>query len=153
VTDQRTPEQIPTSTNFLERVRNKPVPLELFHAAGMAIAKLPEESRRTFERRAIAVIQLLDDFDVQDDVQDDGERGGLVAGIGFRMRATVRLMSEPEYRASTMKSGTPGMDFIHPHMVEAAASEPLVLDDDVARFEPKSFFKHVLKIAETHGEG
>jgi hypothetical protein len=34
-----------------------------------------------------------------------------------------------------MKSGSPGMDCIHGDVVEAAASEPLVADDDYARFE------------------
>jgi len=38
-------------------------------------------------------------------------------------------------------------------MVGVAASERLMLDDNVARFEAKSFFKRVLKIAETHAEG
>lgn len=71
------------------------------------------------------------------------------------MEAIVRLMSEPEYRAWSMKSGAPGMDLIRPDLIEAAASEPLVGDDDdlAFAFEPKSFFKRVLKIAETHGEG
>jgi hypothetical protein len=53
--------------NFLESVRNKPMPLDLLHAAaGTAIADLPEESRGTFEGRSIA-LQLLDDFEVQGD--------------------------------------------------------------------------------------
>jgi hypothetical protein len=136
--------------NFLERVRNKPMPLDLFHAAGTSIAELPEASRRTFEGRAIAVLQLLDDFGAQ----GDRERSGLPAGIGFRMEAMMRLLSELEFRAWSMKSGTPGMDLIHPHLVEAAASEPLVGENDGSLgFAPKSFFKRVLKIGETHGEG
>jgi hypothetical protein len=45
------------------------------------------------------------------------------------------------------------MDYIHGDVVEAAASEPLVADDDCARFEPKSFFERVLQIAKMRGEG
>jgi hypothetical protein len=129
--------------NFLKRVRTTPVPIDLFQAAAKAIADLPEEDRKTLDGRALAVIHVLG-------LQGNGE---LLAGIGFRLEALARRHEELEYRAWSMKSGSPGMDYVHGDVVEAAASEPLVADDDCARFEPKSFFKRVLKIAQTHGEG
>jgi hypothetical protein len=45
-----------TLADSLERVWSAPVPIDLFHAAAVAVAKLPEEDRKTLDGRALAVI-------------------------------------------------------------------------------------------------
>jgi hypothetical protein len=77
----------------------------------------------------------------------------LVAGIQFRLEALAGLCDEPSYQAWSMKSGSPGMDYVHGDLIEAAASEPLIMRKRAVCFEPKSFFKRVLLITETRGRG
>lgn len=138
------------ATSFLVRIAKKPVPPELLKAALHAIGELPDEDRKDMTGRVIAVIRVLDEHDVPKDLQD---RGDLLTGIQFRLEALARLKDEPAYRAWSMKSTTPGMDYIHEDLVEAAAVEPLKLGKRVARFDQKSFFKRVLAISEARGRG
>jgi hypothetical protein len=130
-------------SSFLDRVRNRPIPVDLFKAAVLAISDLPQESRQTMEGRANCIIRLLQEFGVKARNASD-----LLTGISFRLEALVRLTDEPEYRAWSVKTDTPGMDYISEDLVEAAAIEPLVCDDTCARFDPHSFFKRVLEISE-----
>ena len=134
-------------SSFLDRVRNRPIPVDLFKAAVRAISDLPQESRQTMEGRATCIIRLLQEFGVKTRNASD-----LLTGISFRLEALVRLTDEPEYRAWSVKTDIPEMDYISEDLVEAAAIEPLVYDDACARFDPKSFFKRVLEISEVSGK-
>lgn len=97
--------------NFLERVRSIPVPLDLFQAAMEASGDLPKKRRRSFEGRAICILQMFDER-----VPDNGPgRPELLAGINLHLEELTRLMKEPEYRAWSMKNRTPGMDYVHGH--------------------------------------
>ena len=134
-------------SSFLDRVRNRPIPLDLFQAAVRAISELPQESRQTMEGRTVCIIRLLQEFGVKARNASD-----LLTGISFRLEALVRLTDEPEYRAWSVKTDTPGMDYISEDLVEAAAIEPLVYDDTCAQFDPKSFFQRLLEISKTSGK-
>jgi len=134
-------------SSFLDRVRNRPIPVDLFKATVRAISDLPEESRQTMEGRTTCIIRVLQEFGVKTRNASD-----LLTGISFRLDALVRLTGEPEYRACSVKTDTPGMDYISEDLVEAAAIEPLVCDDTGARFDPQSFFKRVLEVSEASGK-
>jgi hypothetical protein len=136
--------------NSLKRVATKPVPVELLAAAVEAIGELPEEDRKDMTGRALAIIHLLEASNVPDNLE---ARSDLVTGIEFRLEALARLCDEASYRAWSMKSGTPEMDYVHGDLIEAAASAPLIMRKRAVCFESKSFFKHVLSITETRGRG
>jgi hypothetical protein len=110
---------------------------------------LPEEDRKDMTRRAFTVIRVLDEHDIERGIN---ERDDLLTGIVFRLEALARLKDEPAFRAWSMKSGTPDMDYIHEDLIEAAAVEPLVMGKHQARFDAKSFFNRVLQISEARGQ-
>jgi hypothetical protein len=126
------------------------VPVELLKAALDAVADLPDEDRKDLTGRTLAVIRLLDKHNVPRDIEGRGE---LLAGNQFRMEALARLRDDSAYRAWSMKSAIPKMDYIHEDLVEAAAVEPLKMSKRIARFDPKSFFKRVLEKSEARGRG
>jgi hypothetical protein len=135
--------------DFLKRISNKPVPANLLKAALSAIGELPEEDRKDITGRAIAVIRVLDEHNIERGLE---ERADLLTGIQFRLEALARLHNEPAFRAWSMKSGTPDMDYIHEDLVEAAAVEPLIMGEHQARFDANSFFKKVLQISSARGQ-
>ena len=135
-------------SKFLERVARTPVPAELLKEALEAIADLPAEDRQDLTGRALAVIRLLEQRKAAKSLR---QRGNLVTGIHFRLEALARLHDEPAYKAWSMQSGEPGMSYVHDDLVTAAASEPLILEEHGARFDPDSFFRRVLKASEGSG--
>lgn len=124
----------------------QPVPVELMRTAMELIAELPEADRTDYTSRTLVVIRLLRDRNLPDNVRRE-----YLHGLLFRLEALTGIHNHKAYQAWSMKSGTPGMDYIHADLVEAAASEPLVIDDHTARFNPDAFFSAVLKIADARG--
>jgi hypothetical protein len=105
--------------SLTDRLANIPIPVELFQAAVEMLGDLPEEDRKSFEGRTLAVIRLLDEHGVTEFEQ----RTAFLTGIQFRLEALSWLHTEPAYRAWSMKSGTPGMDYIHSDLVEATGQD------------------------------
>src|SRR5437660_10751904 len=95
------------------------------------IANLPEEDRKDMTGRALAVIRLLGEQGVDEDIEAGSD---LLMGVQFRLEALARLHDEPAYRAWSMNSGTPGMNYIHDDLVVAAAMEPLKYSKRAVRF-------------------
>jgi len=129
-------------TGFLQRGAKKTIPAELLSAAVEAVAKLPEEERRDRTSRVVALLRIMDAHKVP-----SAHRGDLSRAIQFRLQALAALQDQPSYRAWSRKRS------MHAALIEAAASVPLFVTDRVASFEPQSFFKRVLEIAEARGPG
>jgi hypothetical protein len=134
--------------SFLQRIAKKPVPADLLKAALVVVDELPEEQRKDFTGRTLAIIRLLEDQRPEQDVR---ARSDLLTGIQFRLEALARLRHEPAYRAWSMKTKAPGVEYIHEDLIDAAAIEPLSMGKREARFEPRAFFRRVLQITEARG--
>ncbi len=130
----------------LSKLGRSSVRLSIMKAAVEAIGKLPDTDR-DFTGRSLAIIRLLDELRVP-----DKDRAEIAMSIMNRMEALARLHTEKAYRAWSMASNTPGMEFIHSDLVEAAASEPLIIGDRDAHFDPTSFFNRVLEQSDLRGK-
>jgi len=126
----------------------QPVLFKLLAAAVEAIAKLPERDRNNPASRAVALLHMMDVQQVP-----SASRGDLLMAIQFRLEALARLQDQPSYRAWSIKNGSSGRYYVHADLVAAAAGAPLLMTGLVARFEPQSFFKRVIEIAEAGGRG
>jgi len=126
----------------------QPVLFKLLAAAVETIARLPERDRNNTASRAVALLRMMDKHQVP-----SASRSDLLMAIQFRLEALARLQDEPSYRVWSIKNGTSERYYVHADLVAAASGAPLLMTGLVARFEPQSFFKRVLEIAEARGPG
>jgi len=130
---------------IIERVNKYRLPAKLLKAATAVLADLPQESRRTFEGRAIAVIHLLDELNYP-----GGSKRALIAtSIQFRLEALARLRDCPAYKAWAVRAREKsGPDFVHSDLLAAAAVEPIIGEPEghEVRFDETKFFERVLRI-------
>jgi hypothetical protein len=62
-----------------------------------------------------------------------------------------QLQGHKAYQAWSLRGDAPGMEYIHAVLVEAVATEPLILSEHGASFDPSSFFNRVLKMSAVRG--
>jgi hypothetical protein len=136
---------MPKKKSYVERM-GVPIDPELMKRLLKVIERMPEDQRRDFTGLQIGLIAYLDEE--EKDVRD---RATVLTSFSFRMQALTRLCERPEYRAWSMKLGSGEPDMIHEVLVEVAASEPLIEVDERPAFEPESFFRKALEMAETTG--
>jgi len=133
-------------SEFMDRVNETKVTGALLGEVVRLHANMPPEDRPDFEARAIRMFELLDKKGLRE------ERGVLASAIDFRLTALAKLQGDPALRAWTMAGKDEGADYIHADLLEAAAAEPLVEDQQgQASFDPNSFRRRVLSITETKG--
>jgi hypothetical protein len=81
----------------------------------------------------------------------DEQRGDLAMAINFRLMALARLMEKGGGRGWTAP-GKEGCTFVHEELVQAAAEEPMIEVESQITFDPESFHRRLLALAEPHGE-
>lgn len=100
---------------------------------------MPKEDR-DFEGFAIAAIRL------------HPGNPDLAGALMFRMQALARLIGSPAVRGWTYPEAPDGATWASEPVFAAAAVEPLVEDNGKLTFEPQSFGRRVLELAELDEE-
>ena len=132
---------------FLKRVNRTKVPPELIGEVMEMHANLPPEDGSAFEIRTVRIFELL---------AEKGFKGpkhaGLAVAVEFRITTLARLLASQEVRGWSLPGVEPGQENIHADVVSAAAEEPIIeTADHQAGFDPESFRKRVLALAEAKG--
>jgi hypothetical protein len=135
---------------IMKRINKAPLTAELMKRMVMLLDRTPANQRAGVEDRAQVIFHAIDQYYPDLDAMD---RAAVMAAFEFRMLALEKLMGEPEYRAWTLRlpTGEEMSHFVQPALIEAAAEEPLIEQNDEPSFNPVSFFKRVLAISETGG--
>lgn len=110
-----------------------------------AVAELPAR-QRDFEGTTIEIVKRVGELEL-----GDRERGDLAMALSFRFRALARLMEHGGGRGWTMPRKD-GCTFVHGELVRAAAEEPMIEVGNQVEFDPESFHRRLLALAEMHGE-
>jgi hypothetical protein len=133
-------------STFLDEVNRTEVSAELLADVIELLASLPPDERWTTGARAARLFRLLDRKGLASQSDE------LAVAIDLRVAALVRLQQDETLRAWSAPSVRPGVTGVHRDLVKAAAAEPLV--EDAAGepcFEPKSFLRRLLAVAEARG--
>ncbi len=109
------------------------------------VAEMPAEDRG-FEGATFAVVKLVAEMGLP-----ERQRMDLGLAINFRLMALARLTESGGGRGWTLP-GEEGCTFIHGELVRAAAEEPMIEVDGQVAFDPESFHRRLLALAETHGQ-
>jgi hypothetical protein len=131
--------------NLLKRANQTKVDPKLIGEILEAVADLPV-GQRDFEGTTIEIVKRVGGLGLP-----DRERGDLAMAINFRLMALARLMEKGGGRGWTMP-GNEGCTFVHEELVQAAAEEPMIEVDAQITFDPESFHRRLLALAEPHGE-
>jgi hypothetical protein len=110
-----------------------------------AVDELPPEDR-DFEGMSITIVRLVSELGLP-----ERDRMKLGLAINFRMMALGRLTQQGGGRGWTFPGGE-GCTYLHEELIRAAAEEPMVMVDDEVTFDPDSFHRRLLALAEPHGE-
>jgi hypothetical protein len=119
----------------------------LLEVLEMHIALSPAD-RGVFEIRVARIFELLDAKGLAEN------RDALAMAINYRIDAMVAaIVGYGEAQGWTLPDAEPGVYFIDLDLVQAATEEPVVEDpnDGHAAFDPTSFQRRVLRIAEARG--
>jgi len=110
-----------------------------------AVEELPE-GHRDYEGTTIEIVKRVEDLNLP-----DRQQGDLAVAISFRFQAFAHLMRNGGGRGWTAP-GKDGCTFVHEELVRAAAEEPVIEVDRELVFDPESFHRRLLALAEPHGE-
>jgi hypothetical protein len=135
-------------STYLKSVNRTKVPPDLLLDVIKMHGEMPVEDRPVLEARMVRIFQLLSDKGLK------GRRHADVSiAIQFRLEALARLIKADATRGWTMPSNEPGATSIDTDLLTAASKEPLIEGPDgQAAFDPDSFQKRVLSIAESKGQ-
>jgi hypothetical protein len=131
--------------NLLKRANETKVDPQLMGEILEAVADLPADDR-DFEGTTIEIVKRVHELDLPDE-----QRGDLAMAINFRLMALARLMEKGGGRGWTAP-GKEGCTFVHEELVQAAAEEPMIEVESQITFDPESFHRRLLALAEPHGE-
>jgi hypothetical protein len=131
--------------NLLKRANETKVDPQLMGEILEAVADLPADDR-DFEGTTIEIVKRVHELDLPDE-----QRGDLAMAINFRLMALARKMEKGGGRGSTAP-GKEGCTFVHEELVQAAAEEPMIEVESQITFDPESFHRRLLALAEPHGE-
>jgi hypothetical protein len=135
--------------SVIDEASATPLDPKLMKALLTCLVDMPTEQRCDMAGRAIGLIRFLEDH-LSD--QDTHARAAVLISFEFRMEAMTRLRKRAEYRAWAIKatrSGAP--DLINDIMIDTAAAEPLIERNKRPAFDPASFFRKALELAQAEG--
>lgn len=111
-----------------------------------AVDELPAGDRG-FESTSILIVRHVHELDLP-----ERKRMDLSMAINFRFMAFARLIESGGGRGWTWPAKEQGCTLVHSELMRAAAEEPMIEVDENVCFDPDSFQRRLLAIAEVHGE-
>lgn len=102
---------------------------------------------RDFEGTTILIVKRVAELGLP-----ERQRVDLSLAINFRFMAFNRLVADDGGRGWTWKGDEQGCTQVHEELIRAAAEEPMIEIEDEVHFDPDSFQRRLLSLAETQGE-
>lgn len=132
---------------ILTRVNRTKVTPELLRDVIERHSQMPVEDRPVLEARIFQIFRLLEEKGATGNRRND-----LSIAIQFRLEALAKLVQVDATRGWTMPGHEPGAISIDLDLLTAVAEEQLIEGaDGQVSFDPDSFQKRILRIAEAHG--
>jgi hypothetical protein len=138
--------------SFGDSIKTAIVTVADMKAALDAVDNLPEEDRKDFTGRTIAIMRafgLLRQTQRKNFTDSDRERIAKATAVQIRIEAMARLAEHPKFNAWSRESGIDdGMVLIREDMLRAAAEAPLYDEQGKGSyFDPDEFFTLLLALA------
>src|SRR3954453_4229346 len=146
----------PTSKSnptFSQNVRSAKITHDDIRKAMEAVNNLPEDDRKNFTSRSIAMMKAFGLFNEQEEDPDEKQIAKITA-VQARVTAMAKLIDSGAIKKRwTMESGKEGLTYISREVLKVAAVATLHGgEDEPSYFNGEEFLRLILEFAEQEGE-
>ncbi|MGN6156275.1 MAG: hypothetical protein ACTHN4_11175 [Sphingomicrobium sp.] len=132
--------------DFLKRANKTKVDPQLMEDIFEAIDKLPPGDR-DFEGTSILIVRHVAELGLP-----EKRRMDLSMALNFRFMAFARLIQDGGGRGWTWPGKEEGCTIVDAELIRTAAEEPMIEVNEQVAFDPASFQRRLLALAEPHGQ-